>query len=130
MVTIPIWGWSHNAYCMLLVTSSTLTSPGTWQFSMSQRIATFSFPLVEDGLLLLDPGVGCWIQRSSSPRDRSSHRWGSWSHCFLLTYLFLVKKKKCFSLLLHNKSPPLQELLLERNREVPAAPFLSCCCPV
>ncbi len=131
MVTTPIWGWFHNAYYMLPATSSTFTSPRTWQFSMSQRIATFPFPSVEDGLLLLDLGVGCWIQRrSSSPRDQSSHRWGSWGHCFLLTYLLLVKKKKHSYLLLQNKNPPLQKLLSERNMEVLAAPFLSCCCPV
>ncbi len=125
MVTILIWGWSHNAYYMLPVTSSTLTSPGTWQFSMSQRIATFSFPLVEDGLLLLDPRVRCWIQRRiSSPRDRSSHRWGSWGHCFLLTYLLLVKKKKMLFSSVTKQKPPTPETTFRKKQGSPNSPIL------
>jgi hypothetical protein len=101
----------------------------------TRRITTFLFPLVEDvrsccgytellrgccwtlellswtslGLLLLDPGVRCWIQRSSSPRDRSSHRWGSWGHCFLLTYLLLVKEKKTLFSSITKQKPPTPE---------------------
>ncbi len=72
----------------------------------------------------------CWIQRrSSSPRHRSFHRWGSWSHCFLLTYLLLVNKQKHCSLLLQNKNPPLHKQFSERNKEVPASPILELLLP-
>ncbi len=84
--------------------------------SSSRRCAQlFWLSWTSSGLLLLDPGVGCWIQRSFSPRDRNSHRWGSWGHCFLLIYLLLVKKKKHSSLLLQNKSPPLHNFCVSQK---------------
>jgi hypothetical protein len=125
MVTTPIWGWFHSTYCMLLATSSTFISPRTWQFSMSQRITTFLFPLVEDGLLVLDLGVGCWIQRrSSSPKDQSSHRWGLWGHCFLLTYLLLVKKKKTLFSFVTKRKPPTPETTFIKKQGSLGSPIL------